>query len=142
MAETRRYMFEPEDYDESAPPDACSKIICLGEDPEIVAEIRELVKDFDLEAALSKPTVLEFNPPDVNKGSGLEFLITFNGWDKKRVYCAGDGDNDLEMFRRFDTSFTPNTSPDSVRQLVTHVIDTRKDGLFSPMLQIISNKKK
>lgn len=141
LEETRRYMFEPEIYDDNAPAVACSKILCLGEDQEEIKEIRELVKDFDLEAALSKPTILEFNPPGINKGTGLEFLAEYNGWEKSRVYCAGDGDNDLEMFRRFNVSFTPSTSSEPVKQMVTHVIDTNKDGLLSSMLEIILNKK-
>jgi Cof subfamily protein (haloacid dehalogenase superfamily) len=142
LEETRRYMYEPEIYDENAPADACTKILCLGENHEAVVSIRELVKDFDLEVALSKPTILEFNPRGVNKGAGLEFLLEYNAWEKNRVFCAGDGDNDVEMFRRFDTTFTPDTSPDYIKLLATHVIDTRKDGLFTTMLNIILNEKK
>ena len=142
LAETRRYMYEPEIYDENAPADACTKILCLGENPEAVVSIRELVKDYDLEVALSKPTILEFNPPGVNKGASLEFLAEYNGWEKNRVFCAGDGDNDVEMFRRFGTTFTPNTSPDYIKHLATHVIDTQKDGLLTSMLNIILNEKK
>jgi Cof subfamily protein (haloacid dehalogenase superfamily) len=142
LAETSRYMYEPETYDKNAPTDLCTKIICLGKDADVVVSIRELVKDYDLEAALSKPTILEFNPRGVNKGAGLEFLLEYNGWEKNQVFCAGDGDNDVAMFRRFDTTFTPDTSPDYIKLLATHVIDTHKEGLLTTMLNIILNEKK
>lgn len=141
LSETRRYMFDPEIYDDDAPAVACSKILCIGQDPEKVREIREMVRDFNLEVALSKPTILEFNAPGVNKGSGLEYLVEANGWDKHRVFCAGDGDNDLEMFRRFDVSFTPSTSSDEIKERVTHVIDTHRDGLLSSILHTIEREK-
>ncbi|HEX7555222.1 MAG TPA: HAD family hydrolase [Leptolinea sp.] len=136
IAETRRYMFQPEDYTDSEPAVACSKILCLAEDPVTVAEVNEMVKELNVEVALSKPTILEFNPPGVNKGEGLEFLAEFNGWNKERIFCAGDGDNDVEMFRRFENSFTPDNSPENIQQMACYVIDTQREGLLTPMLQI------
>jgi HAD superfamily hydrolase (TIGR01484 family) len=142
LARTLRYLFPPEPYDDNQPVPASSKIICMSEDPTALIEVRGMVNSFGVEATLSLPTVLELNPPGVNKGAGLEFLAEVYGWDKKQVYCAGDGENDAEMFRRFTTTFTPITSSETIQKLATHVIDTGTNGLFSSLLNIILNEKK
>lgn len=137
LEETRRYMSEPEIYTDTTPLEPCSKILCMSEDTGRISEMRGLVNCFKLEAARSKPTVLEFNAPGVNKGAGLEYLIQHNGWDRTRVYCAGDGDNDVEMFRRFENSFTPDTSPKNIQIKAKYIIDISHDGLLTSMLNII-----
>jgi Cof subfamily protein (haloacid dehalogenase superfamily) len=137
LEETRHYMSEPEIYTDTTPPEPSSKILCMCEDAERIVEVRDLVKDFDLEVARSKPTILEFNAPGVNKGTGLEYLVKYNGWDKTRVFCAGDGDNDLEMFRRFENSFTPDTSPKYIQGMAKYVVDISLDGLLASMLKRI-----
>jgi Cof subfamily protein (haloacid dehalogenase superfamily) len=141
VARTLRYLFTPEPYNDHEPPPPCSKIICMTENPEDLTKVREMVSRFGVEATLSLPTVLELNPPGVNKGAGLEFLAEVNGWEKSRVYCAGDGENDVEMFRRFSTTFTPKTSPATIQALATHIIDTSVDGLLTSMVNIIRHEK-
>jgi len=139
-ATTSYYMFKPERYDPHEPDEPCSKIICLAETVEILDEIRGLIQGFDFELASSKTTILEINPPGVSKGVALEYLAEHNGWDKQRVYCAGDGENDLEMFRRFPVSFTPHTSPDTIKGQVTHVVDIQEHGLLRSILNIIEHE--
>jgi hydroxymethylpyrimidine pyrophosphatase-like HAD family hydrolase len=107
---------------------------------EILDGIRDLIQGFDFELATSKTTILEINPPGVSKGVALEYLAEQNGWDKHRVYCAGDGENDLEMFRRFPVSFTPHTSPDAIKKQVTHVVDIQEHGLLRSILNIIEHE--
>jgi Cof subfamily protein (haloacid dehalogenase superfamily) len=138
-ATTSYYQFKPDRYDPSEPDEPCSKIICLAPTVELLDEIRELICEFDLELATSKTTILEMNPPGVTKGAALEYLAERNGWDKSRVFCAGDGENDVEMFRRFPVSFTPHTSPDSIKNQVTHVVDISEHGLLRSILNIIES---
>lgn len=139
-ATTSYYQFKPVPYDPSEPDEPCSKIICLAESAEILDGIRDLVRGFDLAIATSKTTILEFNPPGVSKGAALEYLAECNGWDKSRVFCAGDGENDLEMFRRFPVSFTPHNSPVPIQAEATHVVDIREHGLLRSILNIIENE--
>ncbi|NMB54657.1 MAG: HAD family phosphatase [Leptolinea sp.] len=138
LNETRKYMSEPDVYSDNTPLDACTKILCLCEDPEKILEVREMVKDFNLEVVHSRTTMLELNATGVNKGEGLEFLAKHHGWNKNQVYCAGDGDNDLAMFGRFPNSFTPHTSPANIQTAAKFVIDTRQDGLLTPILKAVS----
>jgi len=140
-ATTSYYQFKPVPYDPSEPDEPCSKIICLAPSEEILNGIREMVKGFDLAIATSKSTILEFNPPGVSKGAALEYLAECNGWKKERVYCAGDGENDVEMFRRFPVSFTPHTSPDAIKKQVTHVVDIQENGLLRSILNIIEQEE-
>lgn len=134
---TSRYMYEPEPFDTETETEMSSKIICLSDDGSLLQEIREKLRGFPVEAEFSLPTILELNAAGVNKGAGLEFLSEYNGWDKKRVFCAGDGDNDIEMFRKFENSFTPESSPDRIKEKAKFVIDARTEGLFTPMLETI-----
>ncbi len=134
---TSRYMYHPQPFDTQAETATCSKILCMSDNDALLKEIREKIRDYPLEAVFSLPTLLEINAEGVNKGAGLKFLAEYNGWDKKNVFCAGDGDNDVEMFRSFENSFTPASSPERIQQQVKFVIDTREEGLFTPMLKII-----
>lgn len=139
-ATTSYYQFKPDRYDPAEPDEPCSKIICLAETIELVNEIRELISGFNLELATSKTTILEMNPPGVSKGAALEFLTEAHGWNKQRVFCAGDGENDIEMFRRFPVSFTPHTSPDAIKRQVTHVVDIAEHGLLRSILNLIERE--
>jgi len=139
-ATTSYYQFKPERYDPDEPDEPCSKIICLAPTVEILNEIRDLIREFDLELATSKTTILEMNPPGVSKGAALEYLADCKGWNTNRVFCAGDGENDLEMFRRFPISFTPHTTPDTIKRQVSYVVDIRENGLLRSILQLIERE--
>ena len=139
-ATTSYYKFKPDRYDPDEQDEPCSKIICLAETVDILDEIRVLISGFDLELATSKTTILEMNPPGVSKGAALEYLAERKGWDTRRVFCAGDGENDVEMFRRFPVSFTPHTSPDSIKSQVSYVVDVSENGLLRSILNIIERE--
>jgi HAD superfamily hydrolase (TIGR01484 family) len=136
MEETVRYMFTPRVYSDDMPYLPMSKIMCLSDNPAVLQEIGALVQVLDIETAHSTPTILEFNPSGVTKGSGLETLIDLYKWDRQRIFCAGDGENDLDMFAQFPNSFAPKSSPVKIQSKAKAVIDTQPDGLLTPMLQI------
>lgn len=137
-ASTSRYMYKPIPFEPSTEIERCNKILCMSDNASLLVDIREKIRDLPVEAVYSLPTLLEINAKGVNKGAGLEYLAEYNGWDKKNVFCVGDGDNDVEMFRAFENSFAPLTSPEHIQKQAKHVIDTRVEGLLTPMLKIIN----
>lgn len=141
IEETERYLFLPREYSSDEPVIAYSKIMCLSNDVSYLDEMTSLVKGFDIEMALSTPTILEFNPPGVTKGSGLEMLVEYHNWDRNNIYCAGDAENDLGMFKLFENSFAPKTSPKSIQNRAANIIDTLEHGLLTPILQFATARR-
>jgi Cof subfamily protein (haloacid dehalogenase superfamily) len=136
--ETERYMFIPKEFSDSDPYFPMSKIMCLNDDANLLQEMTSLVHGYDIEVCLSTPTILEFNPSGITKGTGLEMLVQYYQWDKANIYCAGDGENDLDMFALFQNSFAPETSPVMIQNRAANIINTNKDGLFAPILDFAS----
>jgi Cof subfamily protein (haloacid dehalogenase superfamily) len=132
--ETERYMFIPKEFRDSDPYVPLSKIMCLSEDTELLQEVGSLVQGYDIEVTLSTPTILEFNPSGITKGKGLDLFVQYYQWDYANIYCAGDGENDLDMFAMFQNSFAPETSPELIQSKASNIINTRKNGLFAPIL--------
>jgi hydroxymethylpyrimidine pyrophosphatase-like HAD family hydrolase len=136
MDETERYMFTPRIYSDELPYLPMSKIMCLSDDTEVLREISALVEGYDIEKSLSTPTILEFNPSGITKGTGLETLMDIYDWDRDLVFCAGDGENDLGMFEKFPNSFAPVTCPLKIQNKAGATLDPRPEGLLRPMLRL------
>lgn len=136
--ETERYMFVPKEFNDDEPVFPMSKIMCLSEDAKLLQEMSSLAQDYEMEVTLSTPTILEFNPAGVTKGHGLEMFVQLFHWEETNIYCAGDAENDLEMFARFQNSFAPETSPSVIQNKAANVINTLRDGLFAPILNFAS----
>jgi len=81
--------------------------------------------------------VLEVTLPDVDKGSGLDMLIDNLGWSRRTIVTAGDGENDLPLFKRANRSFCPDDSPAHVLEQADQAISLGEAGLFTPILAAI-----
>ncbi|MEP6812116.1 MAG: Cof-type HAD-IIB family hydrolase [Actinomycetota bacterium] len=76
-----------------------TKLIAVG-DPDALDEFEDLVKPrFTGRLFVSKslPHFLEFAHPDVNKGSGLQFVADRLGFTAEQTVACGDGENDREL---------------------------------------------
>lgn len=111
-----------------------SKIMCISDSPPLLDEVCQQVCHLPVGSSYSMRTIFELAPPGVNKAGGLKALLKALDCEGLPLFIAGDGGNDLEMLRMADESFTPQTSPLEIRQMVDHVIDTSQDGLLKPML--------
>lgn len=60
-------------------------------------EFHSTLEDHQVSLTISEPEYLEFLPPGVNKGKGLEVLATGLGLERSNVAALGDYYNDLEM---------------------------------------------
>ena len=76
-----------------------TKLVAVG-DPgaldELEAELKPRVAG-RLFVSKSLPHVLEFAHPDVNKGSGLQFVADRLGFTAAETVACGDGENDREL---------------------------------------------
>lgn len=76
-----------------------TKLVAVG-DPQALDELEaELKLRFGHRLFISKslPYFLEFAHPDVNKGSGLEFVAERLGFTAAETVACGDGENDREI---------------------------------------------
>jgi Cof subfamily protein (haloacid dehalogenase superfamily) len=116
------------------------KVLCLSEDPAVLSEVEVYMRTLPIEFAYSMPTILEITPHGVNKRKGAEILLKKMGLEGVPVFAAGNGCNDLPMLKMADFSFTPNTSPEEIKSQVDFVIDTRIEGMLTPILRKIREK--
>lgn len=112
-----------------------SKVMCFSDAPEALAEVARASQSLDMGRFYSLPTIFEMCPPGVDKSSGLNKLLAAAGLSGAVVYTAGDGENDLGLFRRAARSFTPATSPAAIQSQADRVVDMRSRGILSWMLE-------
>jgi len=140
LQETDRFRISHREYRENDSVVRYSKMMCLSPDPEVFLEFISLVKGLDIEIATSTPTILEFNPTGISKGSSLEVLAEYKHWSKGNIFCAGDGENDLSMFSKFENSFAPKTCAKYIQEKAANIIDTLEYGLLTPILEYAAAK--
>jgi Cof subfamily protein (haloacid dehalogenase superfamily) len=76
-----------------------TKLVAVG-DPDALDALEDVLKPrFEGRLFVSKslPHFLEFAHPDVNKGSGLQFVADLLGFTAEQTVACGDGENDREL---------------------------------------------
>jgi Cof subfamily protein (haloacid dehalogenase superfamily) len=76
-----------------------TKLVAVG-DPHALDELEAVLKPRfagKLFVSKSLPHFLEFAHPDVNKGSGLDFIARRLGFTAAETVACGDGENDREL---------------------------------------------
>ncbi len=112
-----------------------SKIMCVSDSSTALAELAEAVNNYPIESALSLPTVLELTPRNIDKGNGVTELFERLNLIRQPFYAAGDGENDLPLFRLARRSYATLSAPDSIKAASSQVIDVSREGLLGPILR-------
>jgi Cof subfamily protein (haloacid dehalogenase superfamily) len=76
-----------------------TKLVAVG-DPRALDALEDVLKPRfagKLFVSKSLPHFLEFAHPDVNKGSGLQFVADLLGFTAEETVACGDGENDREL---------------------------------------------
>ena len=76
-----------------------TKLVAVG-DPDALDALEDVLKPRfagKLFVSKSLPHFLEFAHPDVNKGSGLQFVAELLGFTAEQTVACGDGENDREL---------------------------------------------
>ena len=76
-----------------------TKLVAVG-DPDALDALEDVLKPRfagKLFVSKSLPHFLEFAHPDVNKGSGLQFVADLLGFTAEQTVACGDGENDREL---------------------------------------------
>lgn len=111
-----------------------TKLMALSEDHSRLEQVHKLAERSDLEQSFSLPTALEITPAGIDKGSGLQWLLAQLKEDGGPIFAAGDGGNDLSLFRLASHSFAPLSATATVKLAASALINVPKTGLLKPIL--------
>lgn len=74
-----------------------------------------------------------------DKGSGLLRLADILNCERKNVYAAGDGYNDVEMLNAAAAAFVPENGCESALAAATYVTRSNNDGCISNAIEILDS---
>ncbi|MGX9340652.1 HAD family hydrolase [Mycoplasma sp. 128] len=111
------------------------KIICISD--EVLGSIEEIKKELnelqDCYPLQSNSAILDIIPKNIDKGTGLQYLIDNNYVKKSETVVFGDENNDLPMFEVSDYSVALGQARDVIKQQATFVTESNDDngiGIF------------
>ena len=130
--------FDLRPLSEADPAASFTKVMCMSDSRSALDAIAAIVASWPVESAFSMPVLLEITNKNVNKATGIMALLQGIGMSDQPLYAAGDGENDLPIFRIAAASFAPVTAPDAIKSAATHIIDVSQNGLLAPILDLIA----
>ncbi len=116
---------------------AFSKVMCLSDSRAALDAIAAAVASWPVESAFSMPPLLEITNRHVDKAHGIRTVLREIGLSGCPFYAAGDGENDLPLFRIAASSFAPASAPGPIKAAASHVINVDQEGLLAPILKLI-----
>ncbi len=122
---------------EAADGTSFSKVMCLSDSRSALDAIAAAVASWPVESAFSMPPLLEITNRHVDKAHGIRALLRQIGLSGRPFHAAGDGENDLPLFRIAASSFAPASAPGPIKAAASHVIDVDHQGLLAPILKLI-----
>jgi Cof subfamily protein (haloacid dehalogenase superfamily) len=134
-AEIERFELETLHFEQNSRRLPFSKVMGISQARQDLDAIAREIHELPVEAAFSMPTALEITPLGVDKGSGMERLLSELGLEHAPVFVAGDGENDLPLMRFARKSFAPTHALEVVKQSASVILEISKDGLLEPMLR-------
>ncbi len=130
--------------DETNIPDEIIKILLVGNSDEIAAALEEIrgMSFPGVEFLLSAPYYLEMLPTGASKWVGIKNMTKLIGAEDKKLICAGDFDNDIEMIKNSDIGFCVVNAPDRVKAYADVVLSkTSNEGAISELIEYISKQQ-
>lgn len=112
-------------------------VVSPNHEPDAFVELIESMGLHHVSYAIGWTAWLDIAPDGVNKGTALERVRSILGIPRDRVFVAGDGRNDIEMFQWAGESgraVAMGQAPDEVKAAATTVTaDVQQDGLVGPL---------
>ncbi|MCB0826398.1 MAG: HAD family phosphatase [Armatimonadetes bacterium] len=117
-----------------------TKLLYVGEPDQLVQlrpKISELLAVYGISVVVSEPEYLEFLPPGINKGAGLQKLSEHLGIDRADVAAIGDWLNDKEMLEWAGISAAVENGHADVKAIADHVIPSNDNGGVANFLEFV-----
>ncbi len=122
---------------EAGPGASFTKLMCMSDSRAALDAVAAEIASWPVESAFSMPELLEITNKNVDKATGITALLEGIGMSDQPLYAAGDGENDLPIFRIAAASFAPSTAPEPIKSAASHILDTAHNGLLAPILEMI-----
>lgn len=104
------------------------KIGCVIDSDEQYESLKEVVEKVNLIRVHSG--WMEKSPNVVNKGNAILNLMQKYNQDKENIYCFGDGENDIEMFKVCGYAIAMENAFDSLKKYATDITKSNlEDGV-------------
>jgi len=136
----RIQILSPQELDDKALPETIVKMIVVEQEKSKIKAIEKSALELKAEIVYSLPYILEFTPPGINKAVGLSPLLQELSLEHVPVFTAGDGQNDLGLFNYAVKSFAPSYAHPTILEQADHIIDREKEGMLTPILNIIAQQ--
>lgn len=133
----RRFDLRPSPFEERWAGRRLTKLTCVAASGGPLREMAQETRSLDIQAGFSLGNSYELTGAGVDKGPMLRELIAHLNLDGAPIAAAGDGENDLSMFRVATHSFVPTGSPASIRRFADHEIAVSKRGVIEPILETL-----
>ena len=103
---------------------------CFDTEQDLKRCVAQLEARGDLQIAIVMPTEIEITPLGVDKGSGIEWVMTRLGLDKSQLVAFGDSGNDLPMRPCVGTFVTVDNASDEIKAISDIIVDSiNEDGV-------------
>lgn len=113
-----------------------TKAMILGKDKSL--EIQELLKSFpEINFLGNDGDYIEVIEKHTDKGVGILTLGEMLGCDKKDIYAAGDGYNDVEMLVAASAGFVPENGSKEALAVAKYVTRSNNDGCVAHAIEIL-----
>jgi HAD superfamily hydrolase (TIGR01484 family) len=96
---------------------------CFDTEEELKRCVAQLEARGDLQIAVVTPTEIEITLLGVEKGSGIQWVMTELGLDKSQLVAFGDSGNDLPMRPHVGTFVAVDNASDEVKAIADNVVD-------------------
>ncbi|TXC81928.1 HAD family phosphatase [Metabacillus litoralis] len=107
--------------------DKFSKFYCFSRSKEHIntwkKELEELKKEIDFTMSISSEHNVEIMVANVNKATGIEYILNKHNLTANDIVGIGDSDNDIPMLKFVGHSVAMKNAPDHIKELVDDVTD-------------------
>lgn len=97
----------------------------------------EFYNKYKTKAIRSGECFVEIVPDNASKGDALNEIIKTYNLDKKKVICAGDNMNDLELLMEAGISFCPENASNEVKKYANHITVNNNEHIIPNIIKWI-----
>ncbi|OAV39896.1 Cof-type HAD-IIB family hydrolase [Clostridium saccharobutylicum] len=114
-----------------------NKILCMS-NPDKIINLKESIKNNDLNIYPSKPTYLEIMPSKASKTSAINVLQKKFKVEQSEIIAMGDNYNDVDMIEYAGVGVAMGNAPDEVKKHSNYITSTNdQDGVAKAIIKLI-----
>ena len=108
--------------------EACQKVMMISKDHDKLEKFYAIVKEkLNVDGTFSAKDFFDIMPAGCNKGSAIEKLASYYGYDVAYCVVFGDDFNDVQMLEVAGTSVCPSNARTEIKNICDEVIGSNED---------------